>query len=1167
MSLQSELLAKVTAVLNKMNLWETNAKKTEELEAMEEVDASSLVRVSVGGVSKKLELQKLISASISTTENTIISIGEISFLDNDLTIPYCQWLISGVSYMKLSPTVIEVLFAETGKTRIDIVVANTMNELYLVSGFETTGVAVRPNIPINTILVTQLVVTDSVIESIVVPTETTLTSEQLQAIQSSNTPSTSNPFATTNDVQEVADILTSQGLNTLNYSFEAKNTLEDTDILISLAGLEMVKTSWFNVWDNFLKFKAQSLLTTEFLGSAQPTDTPTGTGASYWLVTEPGTYTNFGGVVVGVNSIAVISRDGAGAFTISQTPIDVSTKVNISDIVDSFESTEIDKPASANTARILNEKLNLIADFTPSEVLVSETFAVGVGAWLYESSTFSDWGMLTSAVQNFNKVKIKLRSWNVSLPINNVRLIIREGSRTGTILVSKLLNVNIPYNTIQDVIFDLDETIVNPSNAKLYIQYLTDGRSGMFQNGSTVDAETKYGTLLDTTTEVSAGVLSNRFYVEFSRVDPNATFTQSNNDEIYNDLNARYGVATGVEGGNLAKDSLKSVNILSTSKSSTGNTNVFALETSTFCGFGQILPAVQDFDCVKLKLRSWNASLPVTSVRVVVRETDRNGAIITNQVIPFDGNHLETEDVVVAFANYANPSNLPIWVEYTANNPMGQLVATSNPTIGNTARYRLTSYTGTLFSDSSADLSTNDTTYMELGLKNVLVYPKDEFTEVLKEELAKLEVVSIPDVILPTEIYLTETLESNIFISNAVIPEFGKNVNDFRVDINSAKGAQFNRFWRYTPLASEAGTSSLSLIVKEKRTALLTKTTSLKIASKSAGTGINRKVLIIGDSTVDGSAINTPLKTFFDADVMDITTVGTRGGTGLKHEGRGGWTINDYATFGRTFYRFNVTSLIGLPSISDVYSNNSSQFTVVEINITAGNGYFSCERTSGSNNPILTASTLTKVSGTGVASINYDTAVVQSGNPFWNGTTSLFDFNKYLIDTSQTMAANDWVFIQLGINDMFGQTTLESAETKATTMMSQLTTIMNNIQAVVPNIRIGVMLTIPPAESQDAFASNYGNSYDRELYFKTGNLVWNRKLLTVLDTAANKTAKRYVIAGNLNLDTVNNFPTSTVAVNSRNANTEIRQSNGVHPATSGYAQIADSYISIIKYYL
>jgi len=334
MSLQSELLAKVTAVLTKMNLWETNAKKTEELEEMEEVDASSLVRVSVGGVSKKLELQKLISASTSTTENTITSIGEISFLDNDLTIPYCQWLISGVSYLKLSPTVIEVLFAETGKTRIDIVVANTMNELYLVSGFETTGVAVRPNIPINTILVTQLVVTDSVIESIVVPTETTLTSEQLQAIQSSSTPSSSNPFATNNDLQEIADILTSQGLNTLNYSFEAKNTLEDTDILISLAGLEMVKTSWFNVWDNFLKFKAQSLLTTDFLGSAQPTDTPTGTGASYWLVTEPGTYTNFGGVVVDANSLAVISRDAAGAFTISQSAIVLDSYAQKNEVFD-----------------------------------------------------------------------------------------------------------------------------------------------------------------------------------------------------------------------------------------------------------------------------------------------------------------------------------------------------------------------------------------------------------------------------------------------------------------------------------------------------------------------------------------------------------------------------------------------------------------------------------------------------------------------------------------------------------------------------------------------------------------------------------------------------------------------------------------------------------------
>lgn len=61
-----------------------------------------------------------------------------------------------------------------------------------------------------------------------------------------------------------------------------------------------------------------------FLGSVTPTDTPTGTGEAFWNATEEGTYTNFGGVVVAANSMAFISRDASGVFSISQTPLDLT---------------------------------------------------------------------------------------------------------------------------------------------------------------------------------------------------------------------------------------------------------------------------------------------------------------------------------------------------------------------------------------------------------------------------------------------------------------------------------------------------------------------------------------------------------------------------------------------------------------------------------------------------------------------------------------------------------------------------------------------------------------------------------------------------------------------------------------------------------------------------
>jgi len=71
----------------------------------------------------------------------------------------------------------------------------------------------------------------------------------------------------------------------------------------------------------------QGLSEATFLGSITPSSTPTGTGKAFWLATQNGTYTNFGGKVVNANSFAVISRDAGGVFSISQTALDLTSYV------------------------------------------------------------------------------------------------------------------------------------------------------------------------------------------------------------------------------------------------------------------------------------------------------------------------------------------------------------------------------------------------------------------------------------------------------------------------------------------------------------------------------------------------------------------------------------------------------------------------------------------------------------------------------------------------------------------------------------------------------------------------------------------------------------------------------------------------------------------------
>ena len=93
------------------------------------------------------------------------------------------------------------------------------------------------------------------------------------------------------------------------------------------------------------------------LGVVVPTDTPSGTGINYWECIVAGTYTNFGGVVLGANSRGTIFRNLSGVFSISQVAYDITSKVNVSDVINTLVSTETAKPLSANQGKELNEKI------------------------------------------------------------------------------------------------------------------------------------------------------------------------------------------------------------------------------------------------------------------------------------------------------------------------------------------------------------------------------------------------------------------------------------------------------------------------------------------------------------------------------------------------------------------------------------------------------------------------------------------------------------------------------------------------------------------------------------------------------------------------------------------------------------------------------------------
>ena len=189
----------------------------------------------------------------------------------------------------------------------------------------------------------------------------------------------------------------------------------------------------------------------------------------------------------------------------------------------------------------------------------------------------------------------------------------------------------------------------------------------------------------------------------------------------------------------------------------------------------------------------------------------------------------------------------------------------------------------------------------------------------------------------------------------------------------------------------------------------------------------------------------------------------------------------------------------------------------------------------------------------------------QSINWFYTNASSpfvfsaAFNFATYLSNNSITLASADWVTFHLGINDVFAATTDAAMVTALATMKTQLDAMIANIKATVSGIRIGLMITIPPSQDQDAFGKNYGAGQTRARHRRNVGLLHEWMILNYAAVAG-----VVLIPVHIALDTRNNMSTETVALNAYNAATIVRQSNGVHPANAGYFQMGQAVYAAMR---
>lgn len=414
-----------------------------------------------------------------------------------------------------------------------------------------------------------------------------------------------------------------------------------------------------------------------------------------------------------------------------------------------------------------------------------------------------------------------------------------------------------------------------------------------------------------------------------------------------------------------------------------------------------------------------------------------------------------------------------------------------------------------------------------------------------------VEVVKATKPILPPKIYVMQGLESHIYPEHL----FFEPNDSYYHKITCSKGKQMERGWLLNDAAAGASSTALSWSIFDKTTASEIDSASTTIVTANASSTGNKKVLVMGDSYVNAGVITQRLLDIAETDPISIELIGTRGTDLNKHEGRGGWKINDYTSSTRVSYQFTVTGVTIPPAINSAYDYKGSAMLIEYVALTAGNGTITASLYEGTA-PTGSGNLTRLYSTVGDSSITSSAVTAVAANPFWQD--GAVNFAKYL--TKYNLSAPDVVAINLGVNDSFIFTDDASVVSKALEHFALLDTLIAKIKVSNAATKFG-LIAAPSYANQDAFGKDYGCAYTAWRASRNIKL-WNRELYKYYK---DKEAQGiYIVAGGLNVDTLNNFPTVSEPINSHNTTLISRQSNSVHPDSSGYKQMGDAVFCWIK---
>lgn len=522
----------------------------------------------------------------------------------------------------------------------------------------------------------------------------------------------------------------------------------------------------------------------------------------------------------------------------------------------------------------------------------------------------------------------------------------------------------------------------------------------------------------------------------------------------------------------------------------------FKYTTSTFSGWGTPIGKRNKFNVVKLTLKWFDDSVPApTEVNIRIKDTNYSGAVLAEKKIELSGFRFNEEKELDIHLGQIVNTENNLWFEWLTDSRVASKYLTTNLYGDEYGRARYTTKR-----DPHSTLEGPSTSQANIAVDTIL--RKDETAADVTEERYRADLSDFVKSVM-SEQQAEEENDNNVIEHSMPATIYAAEGRELNIYYDNFLRSDFPLdLYRYVVTCGKGDNEGDKWVFTP--------------TAEDAGTLPWKLEIFYRDSLV--KTINTNI-------VIKALTVGD--GVTRKIV-----TIGDSTTAGGKW----------LLELSNLFETDVMHIETVGSITSTGN--------DAEGNPQT-------VKHDAVSGKSIEWYYTNASSPFVK--EGVFNFAQYLSDNSITLNDNDYVLIHLGINDVFGFKTNDALLAKIATMNIQLTAMINNIRATVPNIRIGLMMTIPASSGQHGFAANYHSSQTGYRY-GINRSIWVKNMLDTYKAMPNV----YLVPVHLNLDTVNNFPTVTVPVNARNPKTVTKISNGVHPSSYGYWQMADSVFMFLK---